>query len=56
MVVTLMLFVRLPKVYTSAHVKQALKVMDNTAEVMCHFCFMYTGYIYIHILPCDDEV
>lgn len=33
MAVTLMLFVKLPRVHTSARVKQALKVMDITAKV-----------------------
>lgn len=37
MAVTLMLFVRLLKALTSAHVKQALKEMGNTVKVKCLF-------------------
>lgn len=33
MAVTLMLFVRLPKAHTSAHVKLALKEMEDTVKV-----------------------
>lgn len=39
MAVTSMLFVKLPRVRTSARVKQALKVMDITAKVTWSFSF-----------------
>ena len=35
--VTLMLFVRRPKVHTSARVKQVLKEMENTVKVIHKF-------------------
>lgn len=51
MAVTLMLFVRLPKALTSAHVKQALKEMGNTVKVIVSsFCsYLLTDHLSVKL-------